>query len=120
MTFVLPHLSDDGTSAWTRSARFHPNDKDTTNELAVSLFKREFFSTPAAWNIGRLEGTRFPPKPVEDSSAFRDGGIWSGTIIAPRLANQEKSAQGQKDRAEGKLNNRPLLNTPKKELWPAC
>ena len=117
-SFVLPFLNDDGTEAWTRSPRFHPNDKDRTDEVASSIWKKEFLSTADTWNIWRWEGSAFPPKSIEDSRVFREGGIWAGTVRAPRLVNQEKSLQGMAAAAEGKKKGRPIMNTVKNEQWP--
>ena len=117
-SFVLPFLNDVGTEAWTRSPRFHPNDKDSTDEVALSIWKKEFLSTAETWNIGRFEGSDIQPKNIQDSRVFREGGIWSGTVRSPRVVNQEKSLQGMTAAAEGKKKGRPIMNTVKNEQWP--
>ena len=116
-SFVLPFLSHDGTEAWTTGPRFHPNDKDRSNWAAFCIWNKDFFTAEEAWNIGRWPDSKFPPKAIEGSNVFRDGGRRAGVIRDPRVINSEKSRQDTNPDPAAKAKE-PVLKPMVKEFWP--
>jgi hypothetical protein len=114
-TFVLPHLNATGTEAWTQTPRFHLHDIDKSDQVAASIWKREFFQVVDSWNIARVVDSPFPPKDPSASLAFRDDGAWAGKVQSPKLLAIAKS---QQTRESSKKEDRLVLRSDKKEHWP--